>query len=105
MTTIITNHRPRPLLSAYDLSPRERKRNDIDDDSSQYFIRYRGEVYPLDDFTRITLRGEQGGPFACYDRDGSLSGWHGMLTDSFFSAIVIRLNDDCDEVVVGLLLS
>jgi hypothetical protein len=103
---ITTNHHSRPVFPVHDLSPCERSRHDIDADSGGAFFRYRGEVYNLDDFVRIIPQGET--PiygFAHHDHDGSLKGWNGIMTDSFFSGIVVRLSDDCEEVVVGLLLS
>jgi hypothetical protein len=105
MTTIKTNHRPRPVLFVHDLSPLERSRNDIDADSSDSFFRYRREVYPLSDFVRIVPQGGTSYGFEHHDLSGELKGWDGIMTDSFFSALVVRLSDDCEEVVVGLLFS
>lgn len=116
---ITTNNVPRPLLSGWELTHKER--SDLDylapaDDENAWsefvnqFFRYRGHVYSLDQFVRIIPRGESFPMgFQHYDHAGELSGWAGIQTDSFFSGIVIRYPaDECghldgESIVVGSL--
>jgi len=99
---IITNNVPRLLIDAYELTTREREQFDymnwtaIDaDEHGAQFFRYKGELYDLGEFMHWT--GPEFSPIAQ---------WDGYLSDSFFSAIVVRfVSDDDDHVVVGLALS
>lgn len=99
---VITNNVPRLLIDSYELSARERENFDYIDwngvdagTASATFFRYRGELYDLGEFQ--TWRGPEFSPMAK---------WDGYLSDSFFSAIVVRfVRDDDDRVIVGLALS
>lgn len=101
---IVSNHHSRPILSAYDLSQKEASDADICLDSTDSFIRYRGEIYSLSDFVRISKPGSEGGLFAFYDFDNSFSDWQGILSESAFSAMLIRISDDSETAVIGLAL-
>lgn len=91
--TIITNHVPRDLIQAWELTEAERAEFDYHDwanimgdnpQSSPEFFRYRGQLYDLGEFSAdwgIT-RGT-GLP-------DWLSGWSAYMSDTFFSGIVIR---------------
>jgi hypothetical protein len=121
--TIRTNNVPRPVLHAYELSLSELAdfdylidvADDASDDDKQTawfdsgatFIRYRGELYSMNDFVAIVPRSQyRGGYTHAVDDDSPLLRWDAILTDSFFSGIVIRYADrDCETVVVGLALS
>jgi len=92
---IITNNIPRPILFGYELSESEASEFDyLDSLTDHSFIRYRGEVYDLDEF------GVWDNP-ASPTRDD----WHGFRSDSFFSGLVVRYTQDFEAVVVGLALS
>lgn len=96
--TVVTNHVPRFIVDAYELSADERSEFDYYDwnkieagEDSASFIRYKGEAYDLAEFE-------------VWDNPASLTrnGWDGIRTDSFFSGLVIRWADDSFEsVVVG----
>jgi len=90
--TEITNHVPRPVLGWLDLTTKERAEFDyLDTEDKQWgaqFARYRGNVYDLGEFQR-------------YEDDY----WHGIATDSYFSATVMRLEGECDYVVMGRVYS
>lgn len=98
---IVTNNVPRDIVYDYELSAKERADYDMLDwaaiergEDSASFVRYRGHTYILSDFSAdwgIT-RGS-GLP------DG-LKGWHGYLSDSFYSGVVIRYADESYERVV-----
>lgn len=87
--TIRTNRHWRNLTYGYELTARERSDFDYidaDDFDSHDFIRYRGRVYDIDEFTATD----------------QFPGWEGCLSDSFFSGIVIRLDHETrDRVQVG----
>ena len=91
---IITNHVPRPIVYGWELTDKERAEFDYYDDEeldSNMFFRYKGHVYDLSDFERVTpmIR-----PFHPY--------WHGYMSDSFFSGILFRFVEDDDEsCIVG----
>jgi hypothetical protein len=95
--TVTTNNVPRFTLDAYELTPRERAELDYLDwpaldagEDSATFFRYRGRVYDLGEFTRIA------------PTDSELADWHGIASDSFFTATVVRYADPYGEsVVVG----
>lgn len=88
--TIITNHQPRNLLYGYELTAKEREDFDyIDEDEfdTHAFFRYRGICYDFDDLERSNVKG-----------------WDGQHTDSFFSAVLVKVVND-DQVICGLYLS
>ena len=53
------------------------------------FVFYRGEPYYMGDCTRLS--------------DNNVYGekWHGYFGESFFSAILVRITDDCDGYIFG----
>lgn len=83
---IITNHHWHPLLSGYELTEKERKDfdyiEDWDNDTFDRFFRYRGNVYDTQDFMRC--------------EHGIFSGWDGYASDSFFSGVLARYNNEDD---------
>lgn len=105
--TVVTNGRPRPVTYDYELDARERAMFDHLDwdaiergEDSALFVRYRGDLLALSEFSAFTG----------LNRDASLpdplAGWAGYLSESMFSALVIRFTDDTFEhVVVGRVLS
>lgn len=103
---VVTNNVPRDVIDAYQLTLTERTEFDyinwagIDagTDSASFF-RYRGTVYDLGEFSAdYGITRGAGLP-------EHLSHWDGYRSDSFFSAIVVRYVDDCERVIVGLVLS
>ena len=84
---IRTNHKPRPIISGYELTARERAEFDyMGDIESGAFFRYRGAVYNLGEFMR-----------AC----GSLAllGFDGIAPDTYFSATLIKIVDHGESVI------
>lgn len=101
---VTTNNVPRDVVDAYELSAAERAEFDYIDwpavdrgEGSASFFRYRGRLYDLGEFSTTSM------PFGAPDL--AAQGWDGYLSDSFFSAIVVRYVDDGERVVVGLALS
>lgn len=99
--TIRTNNIPRFTLDAYELSEKERKEFDYLDweaidkgEDSATFFRYKGQVYCLHEFMRVTD--------TMILRNGSYLGWNGYLFDSFFSGILVKFpNNDLRSVILG----
>lgn len=95
---ITTNNNRRPVINAWELTETERKEFDYIDwkrvesgeNSAGGFIRYQGTLYDLGEFQRTSEM-----------RDFSASGWHGYLSDSFFSGLVVKYANDFDDVIVG----
>lgn len=96
---IITNHVPRFVVYAWELTAKERAEFDYLDweaieagkDSASFF-RYRGSTYDLGDFMRTSDLGVA----------NELKEWQGYISDSFFSGIVVKYVDDNGEsVIVG----
>lgn len=95
---VVTNHGPRDVLEAYDLTLAEREEFSYIDwhkvatgEESATFFRYRGNVYDLGEFQ--TTRG--------LPEFNPLTSWDGYLSDSFFSGIVVRYVNDFEQVIVG----
>ena len=90
--SIKTNNQPRELLYLSDFSNKDQTkiRSDYDwmeEDDLEFnygFFRYRGIIYHLQDFSRHT------GDF-----------WDGCHGLNYFAAVLIKLTDDCDHVIVG----
>lgn len=111
---IRTNNVPRDIINAWELTPAERAEFDYLDWSaietgnySREFVRYRGQLYDLSEFSRIIPPGSaRMHPMECDSR--SFIGWDGYLSDSYFSGLLIRWerddhgNIDGERVIVGL---
>ncbi len=106
---VTTNNVPRDIIDGSQLTPKERERFDYlnrpaieDGCGSASFFRYRGELYDLSEFTRFHEALE--GPRMPSD----LAVWDGCMSDSAFSATVVRyVTDDMGDtrVVVGYVTS
>jgi hypothetical protein len=111
--TIKTNHVPRDIVYAWELTEQEQAEFDYLDweaiergEDSADFFRYRGQLYDLSEFSRITAPGSTiRHPMECQSQD--LQGWDGYASDSFFSGIVVRYprdergNIDGEDIIVG----
>lgn len=114
---IRTNNVPRDVINAWELTPAERAEFDyldweaIDDGrDSCDFVRYRGQLYDLSEFSRIIPPGsERCHPMEC--AEPAFQGWDGYASDSYFSGILIRWarddngKPDFERVIVGLYTS
>ena len=81
---IVTNNVPREVITGFELTDEERSEFDYisqDDLPGREFVRYKGQVYDLDEFTRCTLNG--------FDQD-AWNKWDGYFSDSAFSGILVR---------------
>lgn len=89
MIAVITNHRPRPLMSWHELTPAQRA--DYGEEANEYnsFFVYQGATYPLNAF------------MACAGIAELADRWHAYDPDSYFSGVVVRVCEDDDAVIVG----
>ena len=62
-----------------------------EEDHSDGFLKYRGWWYHLADFMRSA--------------SVELNGWDGYHSDSCFSAVLIRLSDDCEKYQIATVTS
>lgn len=100
---VTTNNASRLLVDAYEMTAKEREAFDYLDwdaiesgEDSPTFVRYRGELIPLNDFSASWgLRSESGLP-------DWLEGWDGFLAGSMSTGLVIKfVRDDNDRVIIG----
>ena len=97
--TIISNQVPRDIVDSWELTASERTdfeyldwdKLEAGEDSASFF-RYKGEVYDLGDFPAVDRRPGM---------DRFFQAWDGILSDTFFSGILVRYCDDLESVVVG----
>jgi len=85
---IITNNHSRNLLTEYDLTSKELESFDYLEDGEGSFIRYKGRVWELGEFTRTEIED-----------------WDGISSDTYFSGAVIKLSEDGETVKVGYVYS
>ena len=93
MSKITTNNQPRQIIDFQDLTQKEKEHFDWfkPDELQGGFVRFKGQVYCLDEFIGI-------------HKDGSLSkgGWQGFESQSAFDAIIMKYDKyDSDYVVMG----
>jgi len=92
-----TNNVPRHFAYRYEV-PASVLASDFDwldeDEGGDNFFKYRGVWYHLSEFLRVADGGEL-----------ETMGWEGYSADSFFSAVVIRVDSDLESLVCGLALS
>ena len=96
---IITNNHYRPVLYWHELTTKEQDelKDSYDTIDESSFFRYRQKVYDLGEFTR---------PAYLSNDYMKMNKWDGMFGDTFFSAVVVKYdNDYSDTIKVGLALS
>ena len=104
---IKTNNQARPVLYSYELTEKERQEfdyiEDIDNsDCCASFVRYKGHVYDLGEFVRLVERSKQVGFEHGCEHGSPLLKWHGIMTESYFSGLLVRYADEyCETVIVG----
>jgi hypothetical protein len=94
---VVTNHVPRDVIDASELTVDERREFDYldwvaleDGRDSASFFRYKGQLYDL-------------GEFEVWDNPLSPTryGWDGYRADGYFSGLAVRYCDNFERVVVG----
>ena len=94
--TVTTNNQPRELKSLFEFSLERQQEiradfdwmEDIEDTFG--FFEYRGSVYHLANFMRVSA-----------GTDDATQGWDGYDPDSYFTGTLVRLCSDSDFVIVG----
>ena len=87
---IVTNHHWRNLTYGHELAPKWRPEFDYlsdEDYATHDFLVYRGDVYDVCEFTV-----------------SSIPGWDGFRSDSYFSGIAIKYDQDYEQVRVALVM-
>jgi hypothetical protein len=92
---IVTNNVPRDIVEAYELNASERAEFDYlnwaaieaDEDSASFF-RYRGDLYDLGNFMRVS-------------DSAAMAGWDGYASDSYFSGTLVKYVEDGERIIVG----
>ncbi len=108
-----TNNIPRPILSFGDL-PQKLQKKAAEDLAGVYldeeheiaaehvgmcFV-YKGEIYPLGEFLRVTCHGAPGFTFHLPpDHPMVLAGWNGISQDGL--GMVVKISDDNESLIVG----
>lgn len=98
---IITNNVPRDLFPFDELNVKEQQDFDYisdEEDATLRFFRYQGRIYDAFEFVRIVS--EPVGFCHYAPPDSPLLAWHGISTDTFFSAVLVKLVGD-EQVIAG----
>ena len=103
MPTVNTNHQPRDLFAASELTPAALATHGLDyiegdDMFTPRLFRYKGHIYDVSEF--MAFRSPWADPSNPLAKD-----WDGIQSDSFFSAIVIKYANDYESVIVGTYFS
>ena len=101
---IYTNWHRRDLLYFWELSEAHRaearETYDYTDPEELQYIVYRGVLYSLDDFMNAH------NTFYCPNLPAWMRSWDGYLTDSFFSGVLLKHDDDdCERVIMATFIS
>ncbi len=98
---IVTNNHARPVISGFELTEAEAKEFDYMDDVTEgSFVRYKGSVYDLNEFSRVIPHGSQRNHPMDTDNP-AFAGWSGYMSESFFSGLLIRYTNGFESVVVA----
>ena len=93
--TIKTDGKWRNLLYGYELPKKQRKEFSYIKSQQEFdttnFAKYRGNYYDVSDFSHI---GDRMGY-------GEFKSWHGIVSDTYFSGIVIKLSSDGERYKIG----
>jgi len=90
---IKTNWIPRHIIYGFELNKKERAEFDYygdDEVVNQSFFRYKGQVYDIGEFMRV--------PPTLPD---PMQVWDGYSSDSYFSGVVVKYDDDLESIIVG----
>lgn len=98
--TIRTNNHKRQVLNRWELTAKESAEFDYLAEDEGQFFRFKGTVYDLGEFSRITTPGSaRSHPMECQAPE--FQGWRGYLSESFFSGVLIKYADDFESVIVA----
>ncbi len=91
---IKTDHKWKNFKYGYELPKGQRHWFDyLDDIDSGTFIQYRGHWYSLDQFMQLDSK--------C----PIVGNWDGVHNDSYFSGVLIRISEDCEQYQIATYIS
>lgn len=93
---ITTNNHWKELIAKWELPTEVAADFDyVDENSGNRFFQYRGVWYDANEFTFIISSADSiHGLGHRVEADSPLASWHGISTDSFYSGVVIRYEED-----------
>lgn len=89
---IVTNNKPRDIVSFFELKNKHQKEmlETFGEQAESFnFFLYKGEVYCLNDFCVV-------------DKSGQLNKWDAALGTLYFTAVVIKLTNCGESIIVGV---
>jgi hypothetical protein len=92
---IVTNNKPRPVLNYWEL-PENFQKEYFDYQDEAFFI-YKNWCYMLCDFMRIRVE-------SLWD-PVEFKDWHGYHSDSFFSGILVKFQDNSESIICATYFS
>ena len=97
MLRIITDNKWRPFRYSSEVPDKEwiSSFDHLDRNEATRFFCYRGSWYSLDEFTVFTYAADT----------GDFKGWDGMLGQSYFSGILIKISKDGEMYKIGRYMS
>ena len=101
---IITDNKWRPLASLTDLPAKAMKEFEYIDEDSIHdlrLVKYKGVWYDVRDTQRITMGNSFRGWDMYVTKDHPFAKWSAVSSDSFFSGILFKFNEDFEQVIVG----
>ena len=101
---IKTDNKWRPLAALADLPEKAQKEFEYIDGDSIYdlrFVKYKGVWYDAMDTQRITISTYRMGWAMLVAKDHPFAKWSAFISDSFFSGVLFKFDEDSDRVIVG----
>lgn len=84
--TIKTNYHWHNFLYGYELTDEQKSEFDwLDDIDSESFMKYKGNIYHLDEFMPSDFS----------------ENWDGYAADSYFSGVLVRVSDDAEQYQIA----
>ena len=101
---IKTDNKWRPLAALADLPEKAQKEFEYIDGDSIYdlrFVKYKGVWYDAMDTQRITISTYRMGLAMLVAKDHPFAKWSAFISDSFFSGVLFKFDEDFEQVIVG----
>ena len=101
---IVTDNKRRVLVSLTDLPAKAMKEFEYIDEDSIHdlrLVKYKGVWYDVRDTQRITVGNSFRGWDMYVTKDHPFAKWSAVISDSFFSGILFKFNEDFEQVIVG----
>ena len=102
--TIRTNNHWHDLSSFYDLPESARSDFyyvDVEDHQNPRFVCYRGFWYDTHEFIRIHAMSNSDPHAMRPEADSPFDAWTGYQSDSFFSGVVLRYDNEFERIQIG----